>query len=115
MALERADRFLSTPGSVLASKLEESQELVRELSHLPLEKISRMTPSPSQCSLETRSSGCNLSCEKEEEVQDASPYVIRNLATGEVVDLRDECNDSFPEVFAKVTSAQARILQVREL
>ena len=122
MALERADRFLSTPGSVLVQLSEELQEMAAakgaSLSHF--DQVSKMTPSPSQCSLDTRASRGNLSCEKEEIEEhlprlDCSPYAIRNLSTGEVLDLRDECNDHFPETFAKLTSTEDKITKVREL
>lgn len=122
MALERADRFLSTLGSVQAQQVEEFQEttVVKGSSLSMLNRVPKMTPSPSQASLDTRASRGNISCEKEEIEEHlshipSSPYVIRNLSTGEVLDLRDECNDHFPETFAKLTSTEGNIAKVREL
>lgn len=45
--------------------------------------------------------------------EESSPYLIRNLSSGEVVDLRDECAPEFPDSFAQITDNLRRISQVR--
>lgn len=71
-------------------------------SHLE-RPCSKLVPSLSASSLATAASRS----------EESSPYLIRNLSSGEVVDLREECSPGFADTFAQVTDSLRRIEQVR--
>ena len=88
MALERTDRAPS-PHPQPWSHLERPS--------------SKLVPSLSASSLATATS----------RVEENSPYLIKNLTSGEVVDLREECVPGFADTFAQVTDNLRRIEEVR--
>ena len=88
MAMERADRA-SFPGA-------------QTCFPLPLPQ-SKLPASPSVSSLATAAS----------RTEDCSHACIRNLMSGEVIDLRDECTPGFAEAYALLTDGMSRLEQVR--
>lgn len=62
---------------------------------------SKLLSSPSQASIQTSSTF--LTEEGEEDAP--SPYILRNLITGQTLDLREECKPGFSARYAQVTSA----------
>lgn len=63
---------------------------------------SKLLSCPSQDSIQTSST--YLTEEGEEDAP--SPYILRNLTTGQTLDLREECKPGFSARYAQVTSAK---------
>lgn len=60
----------------------------------------KLFSSPSQESIQTSSTFLT-----EDEEDAPSPYILRNLITGQTLDLREECKPGFSARYAQVTSA----------